>query len=135
MWPHLMPGRTATLAHAAVVAGHVHRDGTGRAPRPRLVDSDIDRVAVGVAEPEAAAEDVVRRVNLGDAAAPHARADVGEAFLVGAEAQVVEPLLAPLDQEHLVLVAPLAAEGERAPVLGRQQAEGRVEAPASLKVR
>jgi hypothetical protein len=47
---------------------------------------------------------------------------------------MVEALLAALDQKDLVLIAPLAAEGQRVVALGREQAEGRIEAPASLEI-
>src|SRR5579872_6859585 len=105
----------------------VDRERRRRAPRLRSFRPHVDRMAVRVREPQAAAERVMRRVDLFDAALLHARADRGDAGGIAAEAQMVEALLLAFDQEHLVLIPAVAAEGENAVALVRRQTEGRIE--------
>ena len=110
--PHLVARRTAAAAHE-IVAGIVDDERFRAAPRLRLFGADIKRMAIGVSEPQPAAEIVARRVDLGHGTRFHARADRGHPGLVAAEAQMVQALLRALDEQHLVLFAPVAAERQR----------------------
>src|SRR5215469_3394756 len=76
----------------------------------------------------------MRRVDLVEAALLHAGANRGNALVVAAKAQMVEPLLFALDQKNLILIATVAAEGNDAVTLAGRQTEGRIEFLAGFEL-
>src|SRR5215472_4119834 len=76
----------AAPTSALIMTGRVDGEGGRGTPRFRTFRPHVDRMAVRILEPQAAAEGVMWRVDLLDAALLHARADGDDALIVAAEA-------------------------------------------------
>ena len=133
--PHLMAPRGAA-AGAQRMARIVDHEGRCAAPRRGGFGSHVDRVPVRGRRATAR-----RRTRCAGRRAPRCRRSAMRARIAARPASSppkrkwLSRLLRPLDEQHLVLVAPVAAEGEGGVALAGQQPEGRVEFPPRLDVR
>ena len=65
----------------------------------------------------------------------HSRSDRAETRFVRAKTQMMQALSPAFDQQHLILLASVATEGERAATFRRSKTEGGIKAPAGFQIR
>jgi hypothetical protein len=96
---------------------------SGGGPRRRLRRAYVEQQAVGVAEPQAVGGRFLRRIEQARPALLRARLDLPDGVRTRAEADVMHVSFPALDEDHLVLVAPVAAHDDPLAVVARLHAE------------
>jgi hypothetical protein len=75
--------------------------------------ADIDGITIRIAQPYTAGEIIQRRIFFGHPSLMHTSSDRAQTRFVRAKAQMMQALSRTFDQQHLILLAPVATEGKR----------------------